>query len=222
MEFETEEQQAEAVKKWFREYGLTIALGLVLGLGGVYGYRYYDQYAEQGLASESAAYDLIIKAQADNSDEDKFIADADAYRTQYGSNAYSNLLGLKLAKIAVDNKDLEKAETELNRVVNEAAHKVIAHTARLRLVRVLIAQEKYEQGLTAIAASTDDAYQYSYELLRGDIWMARGDSAKAKAAYDKAKSLATDSPQHPDLDMLLSELASVEKTSTAEPGAGNE
>ena len=39
MEFETEEQQVEAIKKWWKEYGLTIAVGLVLGLGGIFGFR---------------------------------------------------------------------------------------------------------------------------------------------------------------------------------------
>ena len=55
MEFETEEQHAEAVKKWFKEYGLTIVLGLVIGMGGVYGYRYYETEQEAGFEQASVA-----------------------------------------------------------------------------------------------------------------------------------------------------------------------
>ena len=45
--FETEEQQVEALKKWLNEYGMSIIIGLVLGLGGLFGYRYWDGMEQQ-------------------------------------------------------------------------------------------------------------------------------------------------------------------------------
>ena len=65
----------------------------------------------------------------------------------------------------------------------------------------------------------DKSYEYSYEMLRGDIWLARGDEEKAKAAYEKAKSVATDTPQHPDLEMILTELATAGKAKEAQAEA---
>ena len=82
--------------------------------------------------------------------------------------------------------------------------------------------EKYEEALKAIASASGDAYNYSYELLRGDIWLARGDQEKAKAAYEKAKEMSDDSPIHPDLDILLSELAAVGGNTASLTGAENE
>lgn len=219
MEFETEEQQAEAVKKWFKEYGLTIVLGLVIGLGGVFGYRHYDTEKELGYMQASVAYNEVLGSLED---KDAFAAKVVEYINEHGANVYSNLLVLQQAKFAIDDKDLAKAESLLANVMSQANHTIIEHTARLRLVRVMIALEKYEQALTTIAGATGEAYNYSYELLRGDVWLARGDKEKAKDAYEKAKTLSEQSPVHPDLDILLAELAAVGGNTSSLLGEENE
>lgn len=38
---ETEEQQIEAAKKWWKENGSSIVTGLMLGLAVLFGYRYW-------------------------------------------------------------------------------------------------------------------------------------------------------------------------------------
>lgn len=211
MEFETEEQQIEAIKKWFKEYGPTIVIGLVIGLGGVFGFREYQEYSDVQKQTASDTYEAIMVTQTATPDKDQFANAITDFRASHGDTIYANLLELHRAKFAVVNKDLVTAETALSNVVNSAAHPTVEHTARLRLARVLIALEKYEAALTVISEAKDSAYEYSYELLRGDVWLARGDQERAKAAYEKAKELASDAPQHPDLDMVLTELASVGK-----------
>jgi len=42
--YSTEEQQAEAIKSFFRDNGIALAVGVVLGLGGLYGWRAYNQH----------------------------------------------------------------------------------------------------------------------------------------------------------------------------------
>ena len=219
MEFETEDQQAEAVKNWFKEYGLTIVLGLVIGLGGVYGYRYYDAEQEAGFEQASIAYAQVLESLADKT---AFNGKVAQYKGEYGNNVYSNLLGFHQAKIAIDEKDLATAESVLADVVANSGHDVIEHTGRIRLARVQIALEKYEQALTTIAAAKGDAYNYSYELLRGDIWLARGDDQKAKAAFAKAQELSGQGPSHPDLDVLLAELQASAESTASLTGAANE
>lgn len=219
MEFETEEQQAEAVKKWFKEYGLTIVLGLVIGMGGVYGYRYYETEKEAGFEQASVAY---ADAMASIADKTAFDGKVAQYKTEYGNNVYSNLLGFHQAKMAVDSNDLAAAESVLADVMANAGHEVVEHTARIRLARVQIGQEKYEEALTTIAGAKGDAYNYSYELLRGDIWLARGDQQKAKDAFAKAQELSGQGPSHPDLAVLLAELSSVSEPSASMSGDANE
>ena len=51
--YETEEQQVEAIKRFWKENGTAIIVGAVLGLGGLWGWRYYND--EQIAAKEQAS-----------------------------------------------------------------------------------------------------------------------------------------------------------------------
>ena len=214
MEFETEEQQVEAIKKWLKEYGMTIVVGLVLGLVGIFGYRYYIEQQEHGLEQLSDSYESVMVILTEQNDNEKFIAEAAAFNKANSKSIYSNLLSLQLAKLAVDQKDLGTAAQHLRDAKNNAQHGTIEHIARIRLVRVLIAQSETDEALTIISESTGDEYKSSYEMLRGDIWMAKGDRSRASQAYASAKESGADGPTAPSLDMLLTDLA--QETATAD------
>ncbi|MGU3844696.1 YfgM family protein, partial [Vibrio diabolicus] len=40
--YDTEEQQVEAIKDWWKENGKAVIIGAVVGLGGLFGWRYYQ------------------------------------------------------------------------------------------------------------------------------------------------------------------------------------
>ncbi|PAR85254.1 YfgM family protein, partial [Vibrio cholerae] len=40
--YDTEEQQVEAIKDWWKENGKAVIFGAVIGLGGLFGWRYYQ------------------------------------------------------------------------------------------------------------------------------------------------------------------------------------
>ncbi len=207
MEFETEEQQIEAIKKWWKDYGPTIALGLVIGLAGVFGYRYYDSQQEVQLANASDAYEDVLVLLKEPNDHEKFMAAAAAFKSEHQDSIYNNLLSLQLAKLAVDADDLGTAAQHLRDTLNNAQHATIEHMVRIRLARILIAQEQLDEALTIIAGAIGDDYRSSYEMLRGDVWLAKGDRNRARQAYNSAKEKASDGPTHPSLDMLLDDLA---------------
>ena len=214
MEFETEEQQVEAIKRWFAEYGLTIVAGLVLGLVGIFGYRYYQENKEKQLAQTSSAYESVISILREQKDQEKFVAETATFNIDHSDSIYSSLLSFQLAKLAVDADDLGSAAQHLRDILNNSQHATIEHIARIRLGRILIAQEQADEALTLIAQAVGDAYQSSYEMLRGDIWLLKGDKARAQKAYEAAKSHSDGGTFNPNLEMLLTDLA--DQTSKAE------
>ncbi len=40
--YDSEEQQVEAIKDWWKENGKAVIFGAVIGLGGLFGWRYYQ------------------------------------------------------------------------------------------------------------------------------------------------------------------------------------
>ena len=59
--YNTEEQQVEAIKRFFHEHGLSIAAGIVIGLGGLYGFRYYQAKQLEAQETQSAAYAALVE-----------------------------------------------------------------------------------------------------------------------------------------------------------------
>jgi predicted negative regulator of RcsB-dependent stress response len=207
VEFETEEQQVEAIKKWFKEYGTTIIAGLVLGLVGIFGFRYFDKQQELTLSKNSDSYETVMVFLTEQKDNEKFITAASGFNKENPDSIYSNLLSLQLAKLAVAQDDLGTAAQHLRDAMNNAQHGTIEHIARIRLVRTLIAQNEGDKGLAIIAEAVGEQFRSSYEMLRGDIWLAKGERSRASQAYAAAKKYGADGPIAPNLDMLLTDLA---------------
>ena len=42
--YNNDEQQAEAIKEWWKENGKAILVGATLGLVGMFGWRYFNEY----------------------------------------------------------------------------------------------------------------------------------------------------------------------------------
>jgi len=213
VEYETEEQQIEAVKKWWKEYGMTIFAGLAIGLVGIFGYRYFIEQRELSMAETSHAYDTVI-AKLQQNDKQAFVTEASSFNAEYPGTIYSNLLSLQLAKLAVDAQDLATAGQHLSDILDDPEHGTIENIARLRLGRVLLAQGDTDKALALIAEAPKDEFRSSYEMLRGDIWMAKGDRNRARQAYSSAKEHGADGPVNPNLEMLLTELS--EETASVE------
>ena len=57
-EYETEEQQVAALKKWWKESGTSIMVGLFIGITALFGWRYY---AEQSNTQAVQASDLYVQ-----------------------------------------------------------------------------------------------------------------------------------------------------------------
>ena len=61
---------------------------------------------------------------------------------------------------------------------------------RLRLARILIAQGSYDEAESVLSSDYPAAFTTGYEELKGDLYAARGETAQARIAYDKAISAA--------------------------------
>ena len=61
-----EEQEINQLKDWWKENGKTIIVAFILGVGGMFGWRYWQAHQAEQIAQASAQYDaLIYSAQQD-------------------------------------------------------------------------------------------------------------------------------------------------------------
>ena len=65
--YTAEAQQIEEIKKWWRENGLSVVLGLTLGVSGIFGWRYWQDVNVESAEAASALYsDMIVSLQNEN------------------------------------------------------------------------------------------------------------------------------------------------------------
>ncbi|MFA3790674.1 YfgM family protein [Aliiglaciecola sp. SL4] len=199
-EFATEEQQVEAIKRFWRENGLAIAVGVVLGVGGLYGWRYYNDTQIAAKEAASLSYEqLSTTLTSENTQK------AEAF-VESNEGGYSILTALQLAKLAVESGELEKAVDHLKFAANNAQDAALKSVANLRLARVQNSLNQFDQALASLDLVTQPAFIAQVEEIKGDVYFNQSNFDAAKEAY--TASLEANAGNQP-VKMKLDNLAVV-------------
>jgi predicted negative regulator of RcsB-dependent stress response len=184
MAYETEEQQVEALKKWWQENGRYLIAGVVLGLGILFGWNSWKNHKEtQGMAA-SDLYSQLTKA-VESSSLENAKAFEEKLMQDYDGTPYAALSALTMARLYVEQDNLAEAEAKLRWTMDNADELELKEVSRVRLAQVLVAAEKYNDVLSLL----DDlptSYTSLTDELRGDVLRAQGKIDEARAAYDRA------------------------------------
>jgi len=184
----TEEEQLEAIKKWWIENGWSIVGGIVIGLGAIFGWRSWGAYQLAKAEAASDIYtDLIVEVRQNKND--KVRESANKLLDDYPATSYAIFASLILAKLDVEAGDPTAAIQHLQWVMDKTTRNEFKHLARLRMARVLLDDNKTDQALALLLSVNDQGeFSASYEELKGDIYTQQGDIDKARIAYQLALS----------------------------------
>ena len=214
MSYQTEEQQVEQLKDWWKDNGTPLMVGAALGLSGFFGWKFYT---EKQIAYQEAASSLYISMteELEKDDKSQLIEQANAVKDSFSDTSYAILSVFHLAKIAVDKADLDTASQELNWILDNHAGNELAAIAKIRLARILIAQQKADQAIELLDFDTDSGYFEVSNLIKGDALLALGNKAEALEAYKAADNAGKTTVNHPTLKLQIDQLiASASQTPT--------
>ena len=215
-EFLTEDEQLEEVKRLVREYAPWVIPAMIVGLGFVFGYRYYHEHQERRALNASAQFSDMASA-IEGNDHAKARQIAAALIKDYPSSPYADQAQLAVARLDVDDGKDADAIAPLTQVMEHSADTELRHVARLRLARVQIDQQKPDDALKTLS---DDpgAFAAAYDEVRGDAYYAKKDLTQAAEQY-KAALAAGSSANRADAVLLGLKLADlgVPSTSPASP-----
>jgi len=185
--YDTEEEQLEALKRWWKENGQSTIVGLILGIAIILGWNYWRDHKKAQAEQASALYSQLIQAiGADQKDSAEKLAER--IQEQFSKTEYAAYSGLLQAKLKVQQGDLAAAQQILKKIA-EGSNKEMSNVARIRQVRLMLASGQYEQGLQLInevdpAAST--SFSGNYDELVGDLYVALDRLDLARSSYQKA------------------------------------
>lgn len=201
--YSSEEQQVEAIKRFWHEYGKAIVGGVVIGLVSLYGWRYYQ--AEQRASAEgvSTAYSQLLQQQ----DSENWLVEAEQFIAAQGRNNYAQFTALLAAKEAINSGDLALAADHLSFVQQHSKEPAVRALAQLRLARVQLERGEFTAALQVLAQPVPASYAAQHAEIKGDVLLAQGELKQAKASYQLA--LDSSAQQQPLVQIKLDELAHI-------------
>jgi predicted negative regulator of RcsB-dependent stress response len=204
--FASDEEQVEALKKWWNENGSSLLLGVGFVLVVLFGVRQWQssQSATSGAASDlyQQIADLAVANVAQPvSDADLLMAQGlyDQLRADYESSIYTRYAALAMAKFQAEKNQLDLAASELQWILDnpslgllQKADEELFMVARLRLARIKLAQGDTQGALDLLRAVEPGEFVVTYAEVEGDALLKQGDREGAKAAYQRALAGLTD------------------------------
>ena len=207
--YDTEEEQVAALKRWWKANGQSAIIGLIAGILIVVGWNFWKSYQNDKALESSALFGQLLTAINENNTESAQKI-SERLIENYGSTSYADYSSLFQVREKVQAGEFDKAKSILKNLINTADDD-LKHIARIRLIRLQLATEEYEQGLQLIAevdASRSKSFEAGYEELKGDLYVALDRIGEARTAYQNALRLGQRTPllQYKIDDVTASEI----------------
>lgn len=189
-----EQEQLATLKAWWRDHGGNVVLVVVavaIALSGWQGWRWYTL---RQASEASALYESLLKAV--EAGDVKGVRDAGGTLVEsYPGRLQASMAALAQARFYFDRGDLKSAKAQLQWVIERSPSEEFRDLARLRLAVVLLDEKAYDAALAQLEPAPGEPFAAQYAALKGDILVAKQQSAQAAAAYRVALEKAAKDDQ---------------------------
>jgi len=192
--YQTEEEQLEALQRWWKENGKSTIAAVVVALSGTIGWQSWQANRNEHREQASDIYQAMQRALS--MEEGAVVPGqgldlANQLKSDFSDTSYAQFAALQLAAIAVTDGRLADAEEQLRWVLGKSAKGSDAgQVAQLRLARVLAASGDADQALAILEGAGEGVYAATYAIAEGDILLGAGRDDEAREAYTRALALA--------------------------------
>jgi len=221
-QYRTEQEQVEALRRWWKENGRSTLAAVVIALAAGFGWQAWQAKEARQQEQASDIYQALLRTYGTEkaaAAPQAGVELAEQLKSEFGSTTYAQFAALHLAAMAVKDGKLTDAEQQLRWVLGKAdSGSDTAQVAQLRLARVLAASDDSEQALAILNKAIPGPYSASYAAVRGDILLATGRRDEARDAYTQAVALAGGGAAQANLPALQQKLQSLTPQPAHTPG----
>ncbi|MCE9885218.1 MAG: YfgM family protein [Hafnia sp.] len=188
--YSTENEQVDALRRFFIENGKALAIGVVIGIGALLGWRYWQSHQQAEMTGASQSYQQASEALTGGKADGVALAEK---FIEKNANNYGVLAALQLAQHEVDQKNFAKAEQQLAWAQGQTKDENLKSLIDLRLARVQLQENKLDDALKTLDLIKATGWVAMAQDIRGDVLVKKGDVKGAREAY--SKGLASDASQ---------------------------
>ena len=172
---DTEEEQVNKIKKWWNSNGKQIIAGAIIGLAGVFGWNYFNDYQDNQSLNARSLY-LSYTADSNNVGAyNKLIKD-------HSSSSYADQATLLMAKYLFDAGSYSLALEAIKPLMSNQSS-IISSTAVLRVASIYLQLGKHDEALSTLNIESGEDFSGLIYNLTGDVYLDLGNSDEAKKYY---------------------------------------
>jgi len=190
MDYETEEQQIEAIKSWWKENSTMVVTGISIGVASIFGWQYYQTENVKHAEQASVLYEQVLINSTNPSKINDQLAGVNQLEAEFSDTPYAALSALIVAKQQLAVGEFEKAQQQYRWVIENTSQDELKYLAKIRLSRLLLTADKKDEALALLNEIYPESFNAMVFELKGDVLSSQGNSAEAKTAYIKALSLS--------------------------------
>ncbi|WP_239954205.1 YfgM family protein [Pantoea sp. Z09] len=194
--YSNENEQVDALRRFFANNGKALAVGVIIGIAALGGWRYWASHEESSSKAVSAQYQQVTTAM--KADQPATL-DAAAKFASENSNTYGALAAMDVAKQYVDASQLDKAASLLENGLKNTKDANLQAVINLRLARIQLQQNQADAALKTLDAVKGDGWTAIVADIRGEALLSKGDKQGARAAWSKG----VDSDASPALKQMM-------------------
>jgi predicted negative regulator of RcsB-dependent stress response len=179
-----EQEQVDALKALWKQYGNLITWTITLVLAAFAGYNFWLKH-ERDQATQASTMFGELEGAAQSADAVRAAQVFTDMKARVPKTTYAQLAGLLAAKVQYDKGDTANATASLQWVADNGNDEN-AGVAHLRLAGLLADARKYDESLKQLDLVKPAAFAALLADRRGDILLARGQKDGARTAYKAA------------------------------------
>jgi Uncharacterized protein conserved in bacteria len=193
-----ESSELQLLQDWWKKYS-SFAIGvMLLTVVLSVAYHYHGRRAISYQQQAASFYNNMFSALVGGK-QDEYVQLGTQLIKDYPNSIYAGLASLLLAKSNLLSGEVELAEARLSFVVDKVKETKIRQIARLRLARVLIDRERFQEALSLLSKIDDDGYLNKVSELRADALLGLGKTKEAHELYLQVK----ERDEHSSLELEL-------------------
>ncbi len=192
-----EQEQIDELKTWWKQYGNLATTVITIVAVVAVGWQGWNWWQRDQAAQAAEVYAALERAEAAK-DVKRARDAAGELIDKFSGTSYAGLAALASAKLQFDSGDTKNAKLQLAWAAEHGKDVELRDLARLRLASVLADEKAYDEALTQLASPPVEPLAARYAEVRGDVLVAQGKSAEARAAYATALTKLGESGAKPD------------------------
>lgn len=212
MKYETEEQQLEAIKDWWKQNANMIIGGVAIGISAIFGWQYYQDQTIVSQSNASIIYQQVMNNSQNTVSLNEQQTRVNQLQADYANTPYASLAALLLAKQHMAAAEFVKAQQQLEWVVSHTKQDEIHYLAQIRLAKLFFTLQQPDKALEILNNDFPSSFQPMVFELKGDVLLTQGNKPAAQQAYQQAL-MVSDSPS-PLLMSKIDEAAPAEEASS--------